>query len=858
MNNLEQNSQDDIINTNEERKFLISKKEEKRQNEIRKKKKAVKTSIRKLDKFSEEIDEIDKVNIGIFSKYKINRNLSNGCWCFMTKVMPIFIHIFYLASIFIIIQMLGSIEKVLKNTIYFFLNSIRKDPDDIIKLSIKDFNKYYNFFTIFYESIKYDQFDFNLLLLSNVIGYKLFQFKGFIFSVIICFVIIAISIFFIMIFSFWNYDYNYNTYSVDQILFLLSIFVLLFLGVGAAAPLTQQLIIYFKFLNKMEKAEEDINPNNENNIFMNLIENLEERPEPIKTAKTMDAIHLNINDNNNSNYSLITKNKKKKNDKKKMDLIKYTAIIFITLIIAYIGKYSVCIYFIYPFKENMNITGCNDDIACYQNNINDKNLFIKNPELFQELIFNTFIYNRDFFYLILPITGIPLLIAIVLYLIFYYFVFIENEEEEKEKENKINVTNIEFCGFPCVLIKPLSCVCKLCYYCLSLLKILLDFVIFAINTFIKLFFELVEYGDVRQKSEKCLFNYHYKSNPENEEENISVFSCFKVEPLLDWLHNFLFSEIQLKIMSYVLGYILLDLSIIAFDKQYFDIQDEEKEDNTSSNKLKNLNLGNIVARHYLLSSNNGNNNNNLLGIENDNANINASDISDVSQIKLLCVLAVLVATLFIFFYITISSGLFRKVCAKMLIKNETSENGLAEFNVFLQGIYSIIWFNGIISLISHNLLPENTESSNDFIFYLPLIPIFMDKFYYCVLIYFSINYSAENNQSELIKGSALISIVLKIWGELFSMMKNLISISYLYNIQFVTSIIICSLFLLLFSYRLIFICRHSGGLIYLCKNIPYILSYGYFCEDQDSIKNINSGSDIIPLLPNIVKDDRTN
>ena len=108
---------------------------------------------------------------------------------------------------------------------------------------------------------KKESFDFNLMMLMAFLGDILLKSRGFRVSVSVFAVFNIISMFLILNFSFDDYNHDYNTYSLFQFIYLLICWILLFVGVGASALLSQQIIIdsnykYEKYIVKLNEESE--------------------------------------------------------------------------------------------------------------------------------------------------------------------------------------------------------------------------------------------------------------------------------------------------------------------------------------------------------------------------------------------------------------------------------------------------------------------------------------------------------------------------------------------------------------------------------------------------------------------------
>ena len=133
-----------------------------------------------------------------------------------------------------------------------------------------------------------------------------------------------------------------------------------------------------------------------------------------------------MTDRNSNNTYKKDKYKKQKNKEKNeliKDAIKYTFIIFITVIAASFGKIFFNTLIIYLKEEKtpdyMNIAGCNNDIDCYKNIVNNKNLSISDTNIFEKLIIRIYEDERSYFKWSIIIYVGFILFGTILYSIFY-------------------------------------------------------------------------------------------------------------------------------------------------------------------------------------------------------------------------------------------------------------------------------------------------------------------------------------------------------------------------------------------------------------------------------------------------------
>ena len=176
-------------------------------------------------------------------------------------VSPLF-GIINLIAIFESLSIMKILWQILKNAVTVYFKSLGEEDDKITKFSIYDFNNKYNCYFMFFEEAKNDTFDFNLVMFTAFLGDLLMQSRGFRVSTAVFSLMNALSFILVLSFSFLDYDKDDNKYTILNILYLLFCYILLFLGVGASALLSQQIIIdsngkYNEYSVYLKKLYED-------------------------------------------------------------------------------------------------------------------------------------------------------------------------------------------------------------------------------------------------------------------------------------------------------------------------------------------------------------------------------------------------------------------------------------------------------------------------------------------------------------------------------------------------------------------------------------------------------------------------
>ena len=305
-------------------------------------------------------------------------------------------------------------------------------------------------------------------------------------------------------FSFFNYNSKDNTYSIFQILYLLLCWLILFVGVGASALLSQQIILdsnikYTKYQKKVneeskiireQKNEKDKKKEEELGELKNEeekdINNLDKKDnikdnENIKNKDKKDILDTDINENNinkddlpnkilnieevletpesNEKIEKINKiengkdkninnlNKEKIESKREKSKNKYDSFFTICLItiISYFLKYFINTNIMkineMKLEEYKTYIGCDKNISCYDNIIKDSNLTISNNSLFENLKYKLYEEGFNSFIIIIIIYISCLAISIGLYSIFVC-IFTQNEKEININGNKFRVCEI--------------------------------------------------------------------------------------------------------------------------------------------------------------------------------------------------------------------------------------------------------------------------------------------------------------------------------------------------------------------------------------------------------------------------------
>ena len=248
----------------EKKKLLIEE-----MKELNKEKKSL---IRIINRLKRDLDSKDFITLGeIYEQYlnnedmtkrKIKDETTRKSLCAMFYfVSPLFC-IINLMGVFQSISILKIIAEILKNSIKNYFKSLFK-PFQIESFSINDYIKEYEYYSMLNNDTKKETFDFSLTMFMAFLGDAFLKAKGFRISFSVLAVLNIGAMVLISNFSFEDYDHDENTYSLFKMLYILLIWLLLFIGVGASALLSQQIIIdsnykydeYIEEINKKSKEK---------------------------------------------------------------------------------------------------------------------------------------------------------------------------------------------------------------------------------------------------------------------------------------------------------------------------------------------------------------------------------------------------------------------------------------------------------------------------------------------------------------------------------------------------------------------------------------------------------------------------
>ena len=279
-----------VENKDDENVKLISESEKEEKNHLIKIFKRLETDLEKNN--NESINDVyeEYLNNEDITKRNIKKNTKNSVIYFMYYFISPAFAIINLIGIYQVITIMNVLMTLLKQLIteyykmYFYENYEPK----------KDLNL--NYYDLFYKNSYSEIFEFNLTMIMDFLGIIVLKSRGFRIASIIFMIINLISLFLIASFDFSKFDFENNRkMSFLHILYLLLCYILLFVGVGSSALLSEQILIdseekYNKYLIESEKKELEKEEKTDSK-YMNRTKNIEEE---LKEDKKKEN-HISMN-----------------------------------------------------------------------------------------------------------------------------------------------------------------------------------------------------------------------------------------------------------------------------------------------------------------------------------------------------------------------------------------------------------------------------------------------------------------------------------------------------------------------------------------------------------------------------------
>ena len=722
-------------------------------------------------KYKNENNEINELADKVITKDIDNFNCCKQM--LLIFLIPL-LNIIYLIPIYSLKLINSTLETVILNCIKEALTDKVEEP-----------NSLFNFYELFFNQSNILAFNLDLFMIMNWLGDRFLQSAGFIITSIIFFIINCI--FFILLYNFDFLDYNENNkYTIWKFLHLVSLYIVLFIGLGSSTLLSQRINVEL-FVKIMEFDEEmkseKLNDENVDN-------NKEQITELLNLNNDKDS------DKNNERIS-IKKTLKFKEELKNNKLFK-------TFI--YIAIFTLFSFFFDYFN--------NSTIKHYRDEKDEKirnETFIKYKEIYSDEIYNNTntsksindtiyheIYEDSkifFLYTYLPYYSLGIIISIIFYLLIIFKLLkkdnnkknknekiekSENNENIGKTENNENIDKTEnknanfqktdnkneidndnnnnslindkkeytlcnICGFFYfsehidLRKEDLSCckkfgICLSEFFCLNFIT-LLDCCNITLCYIINLI--CCKGKDIC----KCCCRYDQKKYNKISED---FCFCYKQKRKYRWLHDYLTSNIHKEIFPYILEYIFLGLTVIGLDKNLVEYKYRIK----------------LTPQNY-------------------------ENYFDFSSDKLLDVLDkskfffIIIFTLIIFFKF---SSKFGKEKPNERVNEEDYSYSI------LKGIHIILFINSIISLIFSSIYFTGIKNFDDYI----AIPILIYKCFDLILNYYcTCLCQLSIDDDAIFSGSILVAIYISIWNLIYYLIQIMVENDViLFIIQSVISIII--------------------------------------------------------------------
>lgn len=743
----------------------------------------------------EKEKEEEEDNIIIVLKGNWNIKICKIFFHFMFMFVLPFLVTINLIGIFQIISIMNVLYDCIKKSIICFLG--KEDKED------QSFYDFYNFYGYYLKESINEDIEFDLIETMGFLGLIFYKFSGFTVSSMLFLGINGISLF--LITNFFNqYRPGNERYTGFQIIYLCTCYMLLFIGVGSSALLSQQILVgqYEKYNSFLKKTEDNsCSCWGLFNICRNCLK--KEKEDENKDKKGKEKI----------------KEKEKGN-------VPYFLLICITSILGYFFKYTLDIFISnrkYQFDKQYNITDIDtNEINNLMNNMT--NIEINN------IIFS---HDKKLFFIIIFIYIITILLSIILYKILKsiyetnkkkqhklkigmddgkcqicgYVIYTENLNLELNKKNengmikqkedggikgsnnegipslkkgqletlesKLSGENIPIKNkkkkLPRRILDCIESLFKKLFLCLRLLS----------DSFISCFNEVIckFYCCEMEKKTKerccccfcceCLINNDSKIKDKNYEQKDEFFCyCYKEKRNMKWFNRFIREETHIRLMPLLLEYFIIQLTTIAFEKINNE-NNEDKYNNFEDHKSIYIFIGKFSF------------------------------------------------SLFLFFYFTISFGqIFIALSGRESIQKTIEKIS----NKILNGTYGILIFNGFYSfIVSLICLIKDIKLNDNYIF----IPILMNKFYFFTFAYHCTVYTDVDEGIDIISSATLLSIYLKAWEFFFNKLIDKCSINILLVIQIFFSLIIVLLTSCLISVFLCCIGYFWFTFLYLLSFIPF-------------------------------------
>jgi len=176
----------------------------------------------------------------VYEEYLNNEDITKRNIKKNTKNTVIYFMYYFISPAFAIINLIGIYQVI---TIMNVLMALLKNlTTEYIKNYFDDKykpQKDLNYYSLFYKNSFTEIFEFNLTMIMDFLGIIVLKSRGFRIASIIFMMINLVSLFLIASFDFSKFDFENRKMSILQILYLLLCYILLFVGVGSSALLSE-------------------------------------------------------------------------------------------------------------------------------------------------------------------------------------------------------------------------------------------------------------------------------------------------------------------------------------------------------------------------------------------------------------------------------------------------------------------------------------------------------------------------------------------------------------------------------------------------------------------------------------------
>ena len=645
------------------------------------------TELHSQDNNSKNINEVYEkyLNNEDMKKREIKEGTSTFILNFVIYALAPILSIIFLIGTFQLISILNSMSDLLKESTvaYYKCNfafnrtcNISLETDENDNSTKKNVFDFYNYL---YDQSVQETIDFNLMMLTGFIGDSAFKSLGFRKSAFVLGLINFGSLIWLGTFDIKLKNNIEFDYSFAKLICILLCYLLIYIGVGGSALLSHKIIIDIHYIYKEFKISKKMEKERRNKSIH------------LRELEKYTSINNEDTENNNEDSNEIKKGNL--NQKNQFDSF---FIICLTTTLGYFGKYSVNRIF---------------------------NFFIEHDYM-----------NKTYYYnCIIILYCISIAISIIFYSIIGC-VFIKKGIKSKEETDKYRLCQI--CGYiiyyqNIMKKKPEKCesfklCCESvknccneagCSFCNNLVEICFpdDTDIFGCSCCCCCCCDYDEYDYIKKKE---LFCY-----------------CYQAQRKSYWCNKFFTNDTQKKIVPYMVEFFFLQLTTIAFEKQY----------------LK----------------------------------------SKINIMEKTSFIFIFIFSFFLFFYLTLSLAKLIKsfqyeeysylsnyyIDEEEKYKKLRNKEAISKLsNEILDGAHGILLFNSIFALIFSSFYLSKTFRYKNFFFknninYI-FIPILTNKFFFLTLNYYCIYISQDNKGYNLISNSSLISIYMKIWDIILSIIKN--------------------------------------------------------------------------------------